>query len=224
MAVDVWRVDLDDQHDRSVLAAGELERAGRMRDERVRSRFLASRAWLRVILAGYLDLPPAAIRYGAGARGKPSVAGGGDLSFSLSRSAGAALVAVSRHGEVGVDIERVRPDVEHAGLANRFFTPDESAALRELPDDARLTAFFELWVRKEAVSKASGAGLGDGLGHLDVRTDVVGGRWSVTALEAPPGFTAALAVEEASPAHRLLDPRTEDPLITGAARGDRCRR
>ena len=195
----VWRVELDaDGGDATVLSDDERFRAERMGDGRVRRRFLASRAWLRVILGDYLGVDGGTVRFALAGRGKPSLVDGRDLCFSLSRSAGLAFVAVTRGRAVGVDVERVRPDVDHDRVASQFFSPAEATALRELPGPDRQDAFFRLWVRKEAVAKASGAGLGDGIGHLDVRGDAVAGRWSVTTLDAGPGFAAALAVDGAS--------------------------
>ena len=43
-----------------------------------------------------------------------------------------ALFALTGRCEVGVDVEYVRPFSDEMGLADRFFTPRESAALRNL--------------------------------------------------------------------------------------------
>ena len=175
--------------------ADERQRAERMADGDRRARFLASRAWLRVVLGRYAGLDAAAVRFVVAGRGKPSVVNGGDLCFSLSRSADVAFIAVTRGRSVGVDVERVRGDLDHDVLAERFFSPAEADGLRRLPEPDRRDVFFGLWVRKEAVLKASGAGLGDGLSHIDVRGDRVAGRWSVASLDAGPGAAAAVAVE-----------------------------
>jgi len=195
-AVHVWRGELDGvPADHRPLSRDERERGARLRDERGRSRFLASRAWLRSVLAPYLAVDPGALRFAVAERGKPSIVGGGDVGFSLSRSAGVALVAVTRGRAVGVDVERVRADLGHDRLAGQLFSPAEAAALRELTEPDRQEAFFRLWVRKEAVVKASGVGLADGVDHLDVRGDTVAGRWAVAPLDAGPGFAAAVAVD-----------------------------
>lgn len=196
-AIHVWRVALHARPAGVAQLPDERRRADRMRDEVGRARFLASRAWLRVVLSGYLGADAASVRLVSGARGKPSIVGGGELTFSLSRSADVALIAVTRARAVGVDVEQVRHDVEHASLAGRFFSPAEAAHLRDLPEPERTEAFFALWVLKEAVVKASGAGLGDGISHLDVRRALVAGRWSVASLDAGPGFAAAVAVDGA---------------------------
>jgi phosphopantetheinyl transferase len=188
-------VDLDTGPSGVPAVVDEQRRAERMRDEGHRARFLASRAWLRVVLGRYLDADPAAVGFDIGDRGKPSIVDGGDLRFSLSRSAAVALIAVTRGRAVGVDVEQIRDDVDHGRLARQLFSPAEADAVLALPEPHRRDAFFDLWVRKEAVLKASGAGLGDGLSHLDVRHDLVAGRWSVTSVAARSGFAAAAAVE-----------------------------
>lgn len=194
-AVDVWRVELDGvPADAASLSDEERRRAARMKDERRQGRFLASRVALREVLGGCLGVDGGAVRFILGAAGKPAVVDGGDLSFSLSRSGGVALVAVTRGREVGVDVERVVPDGGLRRVAEHFFSPAEAAALRALAEPDRLHAFYRLWVRKEAVAKASGAGLGEGITHVEVAGDVVG-RWSVASLDAGAGFVAAVAVD-----------------------------
>lgn len=194
-AVHLWSVDRSARPADVTPAADEQRRAERMRDERRRAHFLASRAWLRVVLGRYLATDAAAVSFDVGDRGKPSVAGGSGVDFSLSRSEGVALIAVTSGRSVGVDVERIRDDVDHGRLAEQFFAPGEVDDLRALPEPQRAAAFFALWVRKEAVVKASGAGLSDGVSHLDVRRDLVAGRWSVTSVDAWPGFAVAVAVD-----------------------------
>jgi len=193
----VWRVGLAGPPAGVAASDDEVGRAGRLRDERRRARFLASRAWLRVILGRYLGVDAASVRLCVASRGKPSIVDGGDLCFSLSRSAGVALIAVSRGRSIGVDVERVQAGFDHADLAERFFTVAEADLLRELAEPDRTAEFFRLWVRKEAVAKASGAGLGDGLSHLDVRGETVAGRWSVASLDVGADLAVAVAVEGA---------------------------
>jgi phosphopantetheinyl transferase len=199
-----------------VVSADEQERADRIRSEPGRARFLGSRAWLRVVLGLYLDVEPAAVRLSVDARGKPSIVGGGDLRFSLSRSAGAALIAVTRGRSVGVDIEHVRDDVEHDRMAERFYAPAEAALLRALPDGERRRAFFELWVRKEAVVKVSGLDLAPGL-RLDVCGALVSGRWSVGSFDVGAGFAAALSLDGALGPVRLEVPLWPAHQVNGPA-------
>ncbi len=101
------------------------------------------------LTAGVLHLHEEALH--AGPYGKPEAPG---VFFSLSHSGGYALLAVS-DGDVGADLERVRPAPER--VSARVFTPEEQRWLEAGCDhDAR---FFTLWTLKEALLKACGRGL-----------------------------------------------------------------
>jgi 4'-phosphopantetheinyl transferase len=60
---------------------------------------------------------------------------------------------------LGIDVERLRPMKDAAGLARRYFAAAEVTAWEALADDERLPAFFRCWTRKEAYLKALGDGL-----------------------------------------------------------------
>lgn len=45
------------------------------------------------------------------------------LRFNVSHSHGLALYAVARGREIGIDIERVHPNMAHGQIAKRFFSP-----------------------------------------------------------------------------------------------------
>lgn len=214
--VHVWRGDLAVAPDRlaalaATLAPDEHDRAARFHFERDRRRFVAGRGILRAVLARHAGCPATALRFRYGPRGKPALegdGGGGDLRFNVSHSGDLALVAVARGREIGVDVEALRPDLT-PGLAERFFSPAEVAALSALPPAARPAAFFACWTRKEAFVKATGDGLslpldafdvslapGEPPALLRVADDPHGpDRWRLVALEPAPGFAAALAVE-----------------------------
>lgn len=89
--------------------------------------------------------------------GKPRLKAHPDSHFSLSHSGDWAVCLLSS-SPVGVDVEQIRP-VPELSLAERYFAPEEAAALRNLPEPERLTAFFRLWTRKESLLKCVGVGL-----------------------------------------------------------------
>ena len=219
--VHVWRADtrLDCGRIaelRQVLSEDEADRALRYRYSRHRDQFIAARGALRVILSQYLGTGPAGITFSYGPFGKPVLSGGPagiDIRFNLSHSGSTALCAAVLGREVGVDLEEIRPVPDMLNIAERFFSPDEGTALKDLPEGARLPAFFACWTRKEAYLKAKGAGLTVRLDQFDVPVSpdepaalirVAGqpdepGRWSMFDLDAGAGHAAALAVEGAPP-------------------------
>jgi 4'-phosphopantetheinyl transferase len=190
------------------LSAEEADRARQLRFAADRRRYLASRHWLRRVLAECLGIDPAQIDYGASATGKPLLAmtDQSELRFSLSRSGGFALYALAVGREVGVDIQEYSAGVDFRAVARRVLSPAEKAVLRVLDAEAKQRAFFRIWARKEAFVKAAGVGLSVPLDVIDVTGEVVrvaghldgvplGHQWSVRDLEVEPGYGAAVAVQ-----------------------------
>jgi 4'-phosphopantetheinyl transferase len=177
---------------------------------------------LRHVLSLYTGIRPEDLLFSRLPGGKPRLVarhGNPAPEFSVTRSKNRALIAISIHCPVGVDLEFVRPVPALASLTERFFAPGERAALQRLPRNRWITAFFTLWTRKEAVLKAAGLGLADGL--LDgfeiplvpAETGLavsplpgsVRSEWTLFDLSAGPEFKAALAAGEPKASPRLLD-------------------
>ena len=167
----IWRANLDDANlYQSIfwnwLAADEKDRANRFRFDRDRDRFVCGRGIVRHILSQYLAQAPETIQFAYSDRGKPSIAAAGlpaqlaTFSFNVSHSHQWLLCAIAPDLQVGIDIEGVR-DIEAIKLAERFFSRAEQQWLKSLPVEQQETAFFELWVCKEAYLKAVGTGLAD---------------------------------------------------------------
>jgi 4'-phosphopantetheinyl transferase len=175
----------------------------------------AGHAQLRAILGSYVDVDPAAIAFVHGAQGKPALAGH-DIEFSYTRSGNRALVAVSRRGPLGVDVERLKPGRAIDRIARRRFAPAEVAAIAGLDGDRQNAAFHQCWTAKEAYAKGVGAGLTMGLATFSV-AGLLGreGRcqvntWAVRRLPAPPGYAAALAAPGSGWRFRLRFPGDRD--------------
>lgn len=211
--VHVWSVSLtrcqqETARLREILSEDERERAGRYLHQPTRQQFIAARAYLRLILGRYLGVEPSRVNFRQSNTGKPVLAGGG-LHFNITHSHEMALVAVTRCGEIGVDVEHVRSVASHLDMAERYFTPGEVAALRRLPPGAREKAFYHIWTRKEAFLKAIGLGLSHGLERFEVSVPPddparilhidgdlrAGSRWSMTCLEPMAGYVGAVAIE-----------------------------
>jgi 4'-phosphopantetheinyl transferase len=215
--VHVWRADLDQttlqiQRFLDTLAADEQERAARFHFERDREHFIVARGVLRAILGSYLNRAPESLSFCYSSYGKPALAGASDgnaIRFNVSHSHGAALYAVTRGREVGIDLERIRSDIAITEIAERFFSRREVATLRTLPAEVQRQAFFHCWTRKEAYIKARGEGLSLPLDQFDVslasgepdallgsqRDPSEASSWLLQELAYAPGYVAALAAE-----------------------------
>jgi 4'-phosphopantetheinyl transferase len=175
--VDIWKIDLNqaaaENPGASVLSVDEQERASRFRFEKDRVHFARCRSALRNLLAAYLTIPPDEIYFESQPGGKPQLAAAQNpnaLQFNVSHSGGVALIAIGSEHRLGVDIEKMRRDVNAEALADRFFSLRERAGLKTLPDDLRVLGFFACWARKEAFLKATGTGLSFPLADFSVTT------------------------------------------------------
>ena len=172
--VHVWRIPLGrplagDPDPAHLLDPHERRRADRLGDARVRRRYVHAHATSRLILGGYLGVPPEGVVWHRGRHGKPALLGRPETKVNLTHSADLALLAVTTGREVGVDVERLaRPDPDGtpspAGrLATRFYPPGAAARVGRARGPAQDWWYLRYWTRKEACVKASGGRLVQGL-------------------------------------------------------------
>jgi len=149
----------------SLLDDVERERRAAYRRQEDQDRFLVGCALAKVALGRRLDRPPESIRLSRTCptcgkpHGKPALLGSG-IELSLSHSGEAVALALAEGAPVGVDVEVLagaRFEVDE--LRRVALSDDEARALEGLDASERRRAFLVAWTRKEAVTKAVGAGL-----------------------------------------------------------------
>lgn len=151
MPIELWAARLERAlTERETMAALEFlpaerrERVLRLRQTEKRREPLCAYLILRRALweqYRWREFPPMALSD----RGKPYFPDFPDVHFNLSHTDGAVLAGLSDQ-PLGVDIEKIRP------LSPR--------AKARLADGETEKEFFRSWVRREARSKRSGAGIG----------------------------------------------------------------
>lgn len=190
-----------------LLSPAELRRWRHMVPSQ-RALYASAHAALRTVTAAYAGLHPAEVAFTSGKLGKPYVSGDPGLRVSLAHTEGVSLVAVSRDGPTGVDVERIRPLRDPTGLRRQVLSDEEAAqwpADREGPLNSGL---FTHWACKEAVLKALGSGLAGDLTAVrvapgarragPVRVQAAPGsaarNWNLQLIDIGPEFRAAVAV------------------------------
>ena len=114
-----------------------------------RARWLAG----RVLLSHTLS-PLPEIVYGE--QGKPAFSPKTSLWFNLSHSGDDIALLLSDEGEVGCDLEIIRPRANWRSLANAVFSLGEHAEVEAEHPDRQLAAFWRIWTQKEAIVKQRG--------------------------------------------------------------------
>jgi 4'-phosphopantetheinyl transferase len=162
----------------AALSDEEHASAGRFLRREDALRHAATRAALRDVLAQRMGVRPDQLHFERDASGRPRLTGeprlrGGVVpDFNVSHAGHHALIAVSERRRVGVDIEQRRPEFDWRPLAAAVFAPDDAAHVASLPEHLRRDAFYGVWTAKEALLKALGTGIADGLTGFSV----LGGR------------------------------------------------
>lgn len=215
-AVHLWSLNLEwasnsGQDIGGILTADEQARAAAIRSSLDRKYFIAARGALRDILSRYVHRAPADIDLFYGLYGKPRLGPSCPTSrihFNVSHAQSLGLLAVTRNGEVGIDVERIRPCGDFEMIAQRFFSPPEIQVLWAVPPTLREHAFLAIWTRKEAFTKALGVGLQMEWTSFDVSrapdqsvqtTNLGATRWSIYPFLPALGYMGALAYEGSCP-------------------------
>lgn len=148
----------------SKLCPSEHQRFSAYSNVVVARRFAVGRAVLREIIGALQCTAPSQVRLAEGEFGKPALvkAGGkAPLWFSVAHCDDLLLIALSREGEVGVDVERTRPIDCWERVADRTLAPPEREQLLHAVEAGENAdqVFLRHWCRVEAELKAIGCGI-----------------------------------------------------------------
>lgn len=202
-----------------LLSADEHQRAARFFFERDRNRYIVGRGLLRTFLGRYLGVRAAWLEFSYGPHGKPSLKTeqpGQGLQFNLAHSNDLAVYAFCWDHPLGIDVEHVRPMADEDDFAEKNFSSGEATLIYSLFGEQKRNAFFTIWTCKEALFKASGAGLTQPIHQAEIglaagepaRLISIDGdreqaaRWRLETFEPFPGYQAALAFEGQD--HRIV--------------------
>lgn len=215
--VHIWRAVLDVpgwrvQEFKEKLSVEERIKSEKFRFERDRSRFIAARGILRLILGAYLGIVPNEIRFCYEIGGKPRLLSSfatDDIQFNLSHSEELALYGFTRGHEVGVDIECIREMSEMEEIVEQLYSRRYRDLLSTVSPNEKQEIFFHWWTRKEAFAKGTGSGLTHPVDTFDalpvegksagsvwiMEAGQQGQQWSMWDVSPADGFAGTVLVE-----------------------------
>lgn len=151
---------------KNTLSEDELLKVPFFEIDKVRETYVVGQSALRKLLSGYLGIPAKLVKLGRGRKGKPYSVDDPGLYFNMSNSGKLVVIAFSLDGEVGIDIERIRPLPDLDELIMRNFTTGEIKFINSKPEE-RISRFFRFWTIKESFVKALGEGMRLPPDHLE---------------------------------------------------------
>ena len=151
------------------LSIAERERAAQFNATR-REQYIYERGCLRALLAERIQCKAAQINIEIADTGKPYVASidgtdqkvTTDWKFNLSHSDQVFAIALSKLGDIGVDLDTSDRSNRLEAIAEYSFSEKENALLAKAKDESEHSykqKFIQLWTAKEAIGKLLGKGI-----------------------------------------------------------------
>ena len=184
----------------------------------IRPELRRARAWLRLVLGRHLGVAPGELRFRREPKGRPYLCEPADgPQFSLAHSGERMLLAVGP-SPCGVDLEALSRPRRYEELARAYLGEEEREWMLSGDAAARGRRFMQLWTAKEAVLKACGLGISDGLRKVRLHVAADGSlsplalpaaagdpaRWRLIGFDPEPGYVAAVAVLRPDPTASLV--------------------
>lgn len=177
----------------------EISHAQRYHRQEDRIRYIYTRRIVRILVGRYLNQVPNSIRFTTGINKKPEIKDNTDWHINVSHSGNWILLAIAT-ASVGVDIEKINPDIRFEDMLPSSFSQNEQQYI-ETSSNARFS-FYELWTRKEALVKATAKGLDDDFAQVPsldgvhtIENNLIGasGDWTVRSFTVSEDYSAAVA-------------------------------
>lgn len=205
----------------SVLSEDEKQKVTNFKFLKDQKQWIISRGILRNLLGMYLGLKPRDIEILYGLWGKPQLLDKFSLYFNVSHSRDYVIYALSPRSEVGVDLEYVDLSLDtDVLLPNILSSPQELSYWQGVKEGEKISAFFNLWVCKEAFLKTYGKGWLNKdydvparvIDYLkrEKRKKALKNKLNPYMFEPIPGYIAALFVKDSNkliPLHYTWSPR-----------------
>ena len=201
----IWRYTVNEQDyiaekTNPILSIEEREKAARFMHEHHAIKYVCNHRFVRNVLAAYLNIPAAQIKFNHTPLGKPFIANS-NLFFNLSHRNKYGLLAIFKDAEVGVDIEYIKALQDVATFSSYSFSEQEKAMIFS-DNTTNAEVLFTFWAFKEAYIKATGTGLSVDISKINLadffnrETNIMpddNKLWTLKRLNAEEGYKAAFA-------------------------------
>jgi len=147
----------------TMLSVQEYARWQGLKSTKIKRRYLITRAMIRTLLSAALNCPLGDFELVVSDQGKPHLLHSDGWQFNLSHSHGVVVLAVTRHAQLGIDVEHKSRKMNALSIARGYFSETEIALLESLPENEVNEYFLSLWTLKESYLKAIGSGLSGSL-------------------------------------------------------------
>lgn len=151
----------------NLLHKKQQERIKNIKNEKARKQALAAELLVLYIVKKFkpknISIPPLRI---VGEFGKPYFAENTDFKFNISHSEQWAVIAVS-DCEIGIDIEKIGK--LRTSVAKRVLHEKEKQEFFSLDIDSQKIRFYDYWVLKESIVKATGRGMNDSFSDICIK-------------------------------------------------------
>ncbi len=140
----------------SILSKKEISKANHFKKKADKRTYIIGKYLTKKIISEYLKVEPENITVEADKNGRPHLHKPkiSRFDFNLSHSGDWIVFAFVGAGQIGIDIEKIRPI--NLRIAREYFTPSEQSYAF---NDKTLDNFYKLWTLKESYTKAIGKGL-----------------------------------------------------------------
>lgn len=127
------------------------------------------------------------------------------MPFNISHSKDIVTLAFGENNDIGIDIEAINHEISVTQLLDYFLPADKELILNSKDENL----FFDMWVRKEAVLKAKGYGILNGLNVIDCSKDIVydddDKKWFLNELSINHNYICYLAINTSNQKIKLQE-------------------
>ncbi|MDC0534358.1 4'-phosphopantetheinyl transferase superfamily protein [Francisellaceae bacterium] len=145
------------------LTTSESDKFDAFKSKKRKQEYALSRWLRRKFLSLKTNIPSNELQFYKNKCGKPYLQNQAHF-FNISHSHDWVVLAICKSSEIGIDIQKLESKKNMLEIAKQYFSTQEYIQLKTIKDNQQqMTSFYNLWTAKEAVLKALGTGIANGL-------------------------------------------------------------